>query len=126
MDNSIAKLLDRAKLLAERGQIRMAAMAMDEIDKRLETTSLDAELEEQYNSLCELVPLTEDLQSETTADSKCHKCNGTGKHRNGGRCYACLGKGTQSTRDIVREKNYWARRQASAAKARDRAATIPF
>jgi len=111
MDNAITKMIERAELCIERGQFKMAKSAYDEIDKRLGTDQQDEFTEDR---LSEILYAIQGAESEPVEQTKCHKCHGSGRYGDLGKCFACLGKGYQTERDTVREKNYWARRERSA------------
>lgn len=116
----ISKLLNRAELLAERGQSKMVNSLLDEVDRRAERQPLDQDQLLQYQRLEKMCAAADGKHPE---EIKCHKCQGSGEYfRNGGpngRCFACVGKGWQSERDKVREQNYYARRQNSQVPAYD-------
>lgn len=116
----ITKLLSRAELLHERGQIKMLGLTLDEIDKRAEQTPLE---EDQLQRYLRLDKAHTSGSKANPEDEKCHKCGGTGQYFNNGgpngHCFACVGKGWQSERDKVREANYYARKQNHQALAYD-------
>lgn len=125
--STIEKLIVSAELLFERSELKMVGVTLDSISERtkdVEFSSESPDLYERFMALCELVPDTE--VGTHMGRPSCHKCGGSGKHTNGGTCFGCMGKGWQTPRDIVREKNYWARREAIAIGRRAKRSNPPF
>lgn len=117
MDTAIEKILESALLLFERGQLNMCSRALDEIAERLKTSSMPDALAERYNLLCKQVPSASHIIG-TGVEDKCSACNGTGKYAGTSWvCFPCKGKGFQNAADVVRNKNYEARKKRLAAQA---------
>ncbi len=114
MDNAINKLIERAELCIERGQIKMAQVAYDEIDNRLDAVTQDEFTEDRLSAIFDAIHRAEIEEANPKQYPTCHKCKGSGTYGSLGKCFACVGKGYQTERDIVREKNYWARRERGA------------
>lgn len=109
--NAISRMLDRAELYLERGELRNLNAVLNDISERSGEIDMGDSNRERFLALCEEAP-----EPEEPTSSKCHKCSGSGRYTNehgqdAGRCFSCVGKGYQSQRDIVREKNYYARKQ---------------
>lgn len=125
---TLESLMDRAELCYERGQIKMVAGYLRELDKRTPGDEMPDNLAERFNRLAEELYDAGVEWEEEPAESDspivnnvCSKCGGSKfyTYANGakGICYDCQGKGHQTETDIVRVKNYWAYRKGTQRKA---------
>lgn len=114
---AIEKILYRAELLFERNELGMCSRALDEIALHLKDASISKAIADRYKYLCDRLPSDLSIVG-VDGVSKCAKCNGTGRYRYSNKpCFACEGKGHLTATDVVRNENYWARRQRLQAEA---------
>lgn len=130
MDNAIEQLINRAELCLERGQHKMVAGYLAEIEERLDGSEVSDDLWERYVYLTENAEPTFDEAHVDSQGNRCNKCKGTGKFKktNGtqGTCFDCQGKGYQTAKDATRIQNYWAYRQREANVRKTAAQAWPF
>lgn len=126
MENeAILHLLTRAETCLESGQPRAAKYALEEILRRIGEEEQSDEFEDRLAYLTEqLDDITVNPPENRSFKDKpeypaCSKCAGSGRYLSFGRCLSCLGKGYQTPADTAREKDYWARREASAKNAEE-------
>lgn len=110
----ISKILDRAELLLGRGEIHMARVALSEVNSRLAAgEEVGPNIMARVNHLISNVQLGQPklrVPKVARLHPDCHKCHGTGVFGHLGKCFACLGKGWQTKKDVVRELNNEAKR----------------
>lgn len=131
MDNAIEQLINRAELCLERGQHKMVAGYLEEVEQRSAESEMSDELWERYVRLTENAePTLDEAQFDAPAGNKCNKCKGTGKFKKAddsqGTCFDCQGKGYQTEKDVERVQNYWAYRQREANVRKAAARDWPF
>jgi|SRR5271166_855720 len=125
MDSALETMLNSAEICLERGQVNMAKRALLDIEERWPHQQ-EEDVEYRIVALQEAlvdVELPAPTPSKPKAGKKlnphgfptCPKCQGSGRYGNLGDCFSCVGKGFQTPRDVVREKNYWARRERSSS-----------
>lgn len=123
MQAVIKILIERAEHLLVRKFYISVNRILDEIDARLAgSDELPDDLVLRFNALCsavENVDVAPQVQPAVRVKAPdCHKCKGSGLYRDKMSCFACLGKGYQTPRDVSRESDYWNRREVESAPPR--------
>jgi len=124
MKSAIENMFEAISQLIDRGSFFMAARTLEEVKRRIMNGNVSLSEYEQYLALCRRIPEleTEGLIPTHNKQPKCHKCKGSGTFSTpsaSGKCYACLGKGWQTVEDVLREIDYWERRERETRERRE-------